>query len=321
MGQLATDSTSPGATSRGVTRNGVRTEGYVGLRALEAAQAVRRVGLKPALERSLGWGAEHVGQVVEQEPGEGAELARNSMVKLYVGAPGEDAFKDAGTRPQSHEQGAREAERTGEPTGRSLRRKPGLAPLRAVDPLPPPPPRMPEPASDAEPETEERRAVGAPKPGQLATRANEMFAERRARRRGRPEASRISHPRGWRRSRLAKVAAVALALWLAVGLASAFSSHGGRQNASGAVHQSAGAGRETKPLTPQQPEMASARPSPGKAKQRRSRVPRRSRQRRAHARGARTGSARPRTRQSVLPAPVAAGQAPVPERRGGPFSP
>jgi PASTA domain len=61
---------------------------YVGQPAGDAAQAVRRAGLRPGLERSFGCEAELVGQVVAQEPPAGGDLARNGMVTLYVGAPG-----------------------------------------------------------------------------------------------------------------------------------------------------------------------------------------------------------------------------------------
>jgi hypothetical protein len=61
---------------------------YVGQRAAKAAQAVRRAGLRPGLNRSFGCEVELVGQVIAQEPSSGCELARNSLVTLYVAAPG-----------------------------------------------------------------------------------------------------------------------------------------------------------------------------------------------------------------------------------------
>jgi hypothetical protein len=60
----------------------------VGQPAADAAQAVRRAGLKPGLDRSFGCEPELLGQVVAQEPVAGSELARNGMVRLYVAAPG-----------------------------------------------------------------------------------------------------------------------------------------------------------------------------------------------------------------------------------------
>ncbi|HMH46107.1 MAG TPA: PASTA domain-containing protein [Solirubrobacteraceae bacterium] len=61
---------------------------YVGQPAGEAAQAVRRAGLRPGLDRSFGCPAQLVGLVVAQDPAGGNELARNGMVTLYVAAPG-----------------------------------------------------------------------------------------------------------------------------------------------------------------------------------------------------------------------------------------
>jgi PASTA domain-containing protein len=61
---------------------------YVGQPAGEAAQAVRRAGLRAGLDRSFGCPAELVGLVVAQDPAAGSGLARNGMVTLYVAAPG-----------------------------------------------------------------------------------------------------------------------------------------------------------------------------------------------------------------------------------------
>jgi len=67
---------------------------YVGQLAAEAAQAVRRAGLRPGLDRSFGCEPELTGLVVAQEPVAGEELARNGMVTLYVGAPGNMPLDD-----------------------------------------------------------------------------------------------------------------------------------------------------------------------------------------------------------------------------------
>jgi hypothetical protein len=61
---------------------------HVGHAAADAAQAVRRAGLRPGLDRSFGCEAEEIGTVVAQDPPAGSELARNAMVTLYVAAPG-----------------------------------------------------------------------------------------------------------------------------------------------------------------------------------------------------------------------------------------
>ena len=63
---------------------------YVGQPAGEAAQAVRRAGLRPGLDRSFGAPAELIGLVVAQDPVAGSDLARNGMVTLYVAAPGDE---------------------------------------------------------------------------------------------------------------------------------------------------------------------------------------------------------------------------------------
>ncbi len=60
---------------------------HVGQPAGEAAQAVRRAGMRPALDRSFGYNAAETGLVVEQDPAAGTEVARNAMVTLYVAAP------------------------------------------------------------------------------------------------------------------------------------------------------------------------------------------------------------------------------------------
>jgi hypothetical protein len=124
---------------------------YVGQPAGDAAQAVRRAGLCPGLDRSFGCDAELIGLVVAQEPAAGSDLARNGMVTLYVAAPG------AG--PMDEEPGASEAVNEApapssvtsvlaaiEPLDaassarRMRRRKPGLArqATRVFDPPPAP---------------------------------------------------------------------------------------------------------------------------------------------------------------------------------------
>jgi hypothetical protein len=61
---------------------------YVGESAAHAAQCVRRAGLRPALERSLGFDPALIGTIVAQEPHAGDEQVRNGMVTLFVAAPG-----------------------------------------------------------------------------------------------------------------------------------------------------------------------------------------------------------------------------------------
>jgi hypothetical protein len=66
---------------------GVRVEGYEGLRAGEAVVAVRRLGLRPSLERVEGYGPEIQGFVVSQDPVEGTLAQPDSPVCLFVAAP------------------------------------------------------------------------------------------------------------------------------------------------------------------------------------------------------------------------------------------
>jgi hypothetical protein len=72
---------------------------HVGQTAGHAAQTIRRSGLRPALERSLGCEPELIGQIVAQEPSPGSELGRNAMVTLYVGAPGAAAGEESPDPP------------------------------------------------------------------------------------------------------------------------------------------------------------------------------------------------------------------------------
>ena len=68
---------------------------HVGHPAGDAAQAVRRAGMRPALDRSFGYPSAETGLVVEQDPAAGTEVARNAMVTLYVAAPAPGAPADS----------------------------------------------------------------------------------------------------------------------------------------------------------------------------------------------------------------------------------
>ena len=72
---------------------------HVGAPAGDAAQAVRRAGMRPALDRSFGHSAAETGTVVEQDPAAGSEVARNAMVTLYVAAPQPGAPVDSTGEP------------------------------------------------------------------------------------------------------------------------------------------------------------------------------------------------------------------------------
>jgi hypothetical protein len=153
---------------------------YVGQPAGEAAQAVRRAGLRAGLDRSFGCPAELTGLVVAQDPAAGSGLARNGMVTLYVAARGgEPPDGDAERTPSAA--GTTEGEpHVPEPAddppsttplpARRRRRKQGHA-QRAPAPVEPPPaPTLPRESASAhvparptvEPSGEWPAAVDAP---------------------------------------------------------------------------------------------------------------------------------------------------------------
>jgi len=89
---------------------------YTGQPAGDAAQAVRRAGLRPGLERSFGCDPSLLGLVVSQEPAAGSALARNGMVTLHVAAPGTgSAAADTTPAPEPARPPAREPRRESEP--------------------------------------------------------------------------------------------------------------------------------------------------------------------------------------------------------------
>jgi hypothetical protein len=136
---------SGGAGSQGVGN-------YVGQPAGDAAQAVRRAGLRPGLDRSFGCPEELIGLVVAQDPAAGSDLARKGMVTLYVAAPGGESLDDgADTQAASDVSDGEPA--TPEPIkdapspptvpARARRRKRGLAQRPPAATEPPPPPSVP----------------------------------------------------------------------------------------------------------------------------------------------------------------------------------
>jgi hypothetical protein len=123
---------------------------YVGQTAAEAAQALRRAGLRPALERSFGWEPKLCGQVVAQDPTAGSEVARNTLVTLYVAAPeaGHDQQPTHEHPPDPVETVVPADESPVETQGqdtraRRRRRKPGMAERQAYSFDAPPPPAPP----------------------------------------------------------------------------------------------------------------------------------------------------------------------------------
>lgn len=212
----------------------LRVGDHVGQSAREAAQAIRRVGLRPGLERCSGYADELIGRVVDQEPAAGAELPRNGVVRIFVAAPArengergaasakEQPFErvPAESDPQVSERGAAdEPETPHEDDERAVTFAGGERerPANRVD-------EDERPAVDP---VGEARAYGSEPPTeeQLVARAQEVFAGRAVgdRRRGlrnvwpawtrrRPRAR-----RGW----LARAIWGMLVLWLTAGLIAA----------------------------------------------------------------------------------------------------
>jgi hypothetical protein len=136
-------STSPVAAGRhgrtpgsGATVGRLVVGDYVGQSAAHAAQAVRRTGLRPGLDRSFGCEANLIGTIVAQDPPAGSEIARNAMVTLYVAAPGpaiEQETADSGGRSDdqsaTHDARTERAETDAQPRypGARRPRKPGGA--------------------------------------------------------------------------------------------------------------------------------------------------------------------------------------------------
>jgi hypothetical protein len=155
---------------------------YVGQPAGDAAQAVRRAGLRPGLDRSFGCAEELIGLVVAQEPTAGSSMARNGMVTLYVAAPGSEPIddetdaaqvEDGGPETAALAQGEAEQADAASARARGRRRKPGRARRAApvVDPPPAPAPPDRAPASElptvvlAQPAVEPPREL-QPEPGE-----------------------------------------------------------------------------------------------------------------------------------------------------------
>lgn len=137
---------------------------YVGQPAGDAAQAVRRAGLRPGLDRSFGCAEELTGLVVAQEPTAGSDLARNGMVTLYVAAPGNEPVEgdtdaaglDSDGPPPAPPAPAQVEVATSEGSSapaRARRRKPGHARRAAPAFDPPPAPVHPDPDLEAQPPT------------------------------------------------------------------------------------------------------------------------------------------------------------------------
>jgi pyruvate/2-oxoglutarate dehydrogenase complex dihydrolipoamide acyltransferase (E2) component len=274
---------------------------YVGQPAGDAAQAVRRAGLCPGLDRSFGCEAELIGLVVAQEPASGSDLARNGMVTLYVAAPGAGPMDEPAAIEAVDEAPAAvtvtavlaeiEPPDAANRPRRTRRRKPGLArqATGVFDPPPAPIPLEREPAEEVPLAPECGSPDGELGEGRLGEQSDAELSHddfvvhlddvlggrtggppawRRVypRRRTFAALTRVGGIRAWlgEHSLLAKAVGAALAVWILVGLASALDSqHAGTPTASLASPSHRPARTRTTQARPpvSAPSAASARPT------------------------------------------------------------
>jgi pyruvate/2-oxoglutarate dehydrogenase complex dihydrolipoamide acyltransferase (E2) component len=274
---------------------------YVGQPAGDAAQAVRRAGLCPGLDRSFGCEAELIGLVVAQEPAAGSDLARNGMVTLYVAAPGAGPMDEEPAATETVDEAPVtvtavlaeiEPPDAASRPRRARRRKPGLArqATRVFDPPPAPIALESEPAEEVplapewgSPDGEELDEGRLEEQSDaellqddfvvhlddvLGGRTEGPPAWRRVypRRRTFAALTSVGGIRVWlsEHSLLAKAVGAALAVWILVGLASALGSqHAGTPTASLASPSHRPARTRTTQARPpvSAPSVASARPT------------------------------------------------------------
>jgi hypothetical protein len=199
---------------------------YVGQPAAAAAQAVRRRGLRPGLERSYGCSLDEQGLIVAQDPACGSDLARGSMVSLYVAAPGPAANTEgdldggqaapAGPTAQAAEAGGQARTAPGSPA-RRRKSRPGAGQRELFRPAADPEPqaggdalpherRQPAEPPAAEPEEPQDIAGDRRWPldsaGAAGTEELEPFDEARLTRTEEMFARRTGRAPGWRRARV-----------------------------------------------------------------------------------------------------------------------
>ncbi|HTU79161.1 MAG TPA: PASTA domain-containing protein [Solirubrobacteraceae bacterium] len=226
---------------------------YVGQPASDAAQAVRRAGLRPGLDRSFGCAPELVGQIVAQEPPAGSDLTRNGLVTLYVAAPGaaemtgeeQPAPAPANVAPAAPDAGEEDAPSAAAPRRRrKSRRAASTGKVFETPPTPAPPSEAPPHESEqaegwdhdgaGESVWLDQAAVGEEPGDELAgdeltdefvVHVDDLFAGR-----GRPLWRRV-YPRRGVRVRLAGhpwlfgITGAMLAVWVVVGVAAALAGH------------------------------------------------------------------------------------------------
>jgi hypothetical protein len=324
---VSTPSPARASGRRGAPSRLLRVESFVGIAANEAAQAVRRAGLKPGLERSFGCEPELTGRVVAQEPEPGAELARNGLVTLYVAAPGATGEP---TPERNHPTRVlAQAEPASQSESPSRRRKPGrLEPPPTLDipPAPRPPRELPgarwaeREADDAPVDRSDLDELGEA-PDEYVIAADELFARggARVRRRRAPAAVQWLGGRLRASSKLLRVALALLALWLLVAVGALLLAHGTRRAVRGESPAARAATHAPTARPRQLPRSAAAPPKPARrARRPRPRAPRRAV--RAAARPVPSTSA-PSSPSPVTRAPAPSSSTEAARPEGGLFSP
>jgi hypothetical protein len=313
---------------------------YGGQLASEAAQAVRRAGLKPGLERSFGFAAELRGHIVAQEPEVGSELARNGLVTLYVAAPGTASSGElgaAGPAAGDHSEAKvtprilADAEPASDLAGTAARRRKSRRPPRGGGatfdaPPPPSPPTVEETTEALSLDPRDHDEVEDDRASEQVIDAAELFAGRAsaaAWRRIYPRRRRGFRSRLAGRSRLVLAALALVAVWLIVALGTALTGH--RASPPPAAH--ARARTQTPPVgsVPARPSEHHA-PMPHREAARWHSAPKRRRRRRPPTqRPAQRPTHTVTTRAATAPtAPTPTRPAPAPVQRdaeGGLFSP
>jgi hypothetical protein len=164
MSDLGPTTASVPAAPRRCARGAVVVGDYLGEPAAEAARAVRRLGLRPGLDRQFGGEPHTIGLVLAQEPQPGGEAPRGAMVTLYVSAPAA-----GGQEPQAEqEEGGDDPPRSDDPpappspsaggaasTERARRKRRPGAGAPAVRDQPPPPVVPEEPPASERPGTQQ----------------------------------------------------------------------------------------------------------------------------------------------------------------------
>ena len=312
---------------------------FVGELANEAAQAVRRSGLKPGLGRSFGCEPQASGRVVAQEPEPGARLARNGLVVLYVAAPGATAETEqiagpdvlAPPDPELETQALEDAEPASLDDPPCWRRKPGRsnsAPVLDVAPAP----RLPGQIASVErsdgPTDDHGAIAGRTYLAEPSDETEEyVIAAETLLTRGRQRASRpaAGTPIAWmgeqlrRCPKLLRAAIALLVLWLLVAGGAALLAHGSKRAVlSHSPATRAAVGPQPRQAAPRQSTAPRKRaPRPAHHRKR----PSSARRREARSTVKQLPSAPPPSPSSVTRPAVSGSPTPAPRHEGGLFSP